>query len=247
MQKMRITAQCNHLSAFMRNPGSRFHSVVTAVMVQTDEHIIRQVANCIPNLEYLEKNIITNEQHYFFDVCFPDTSRSCKAPVAPNAIAAPRNFARVLLEQTPDDNFEGGEPVLASLRDKWRNDEHRPVRVVRSLPFVGYDETTGLYCYPTFGFHQGKELPVNDHGIIDIAGNGIKTSLANFKIERGQDFDPERFEDFLAVNGLNGLAILFWWTATYFVQQIGEQQISFSFLEFIGQPGARKASSPACS
>ncbi|MGY2409659.1 hypothetical protein [Pseudomonas pergaminensis] len=88
---------------------------------------------------------------------------------------------------------------------------------------------------------------MNDHGIIDIAGNGIKTSLANFKIERGQDFDPERFEDFLAVNGLNGLAILFWWTATYFVQQIGEQQISFSFLEFIGQPGAGKASSPACS
>lgn len=203
---------------------------------------IKQVANCIPNLEYLEKDIITGEQRYFFDVRFPDKTRSCKAPLAPNAIADPRSFARSLLEQTPGGNFEGGEPVLASLRDKWLNDEHRPVRTVRSLPFVGYDETTGLYCYPTFGFHQGKELPVNDHGFIDIAGNGIKTSLGNFKIERGQDFDPEWFEDFLAVNGLNGLALLSWWTATYFIQQIGEQQVSFPFLEFTGKPGAGKSS-----
>ena len=202
---------------------------------------IKQVANCIPNLEYLEKDIITSEQRYFFDFQFPDKTRSCKAPLAPNAIADPRGFARSLLEHTPGGNFEGGESVLAMLKAKWLNDEYRPVRTVRSLPFVGYDETTGLYCYPTFGFHQGKELPVNNHGFIDIAGNGIKTSLANFKIERGEDFDPEWYEDFLAVNGLNGLAILSWWTATYFVQQIGEQHTSFPFMEFTGQPGAGKS------
>lgn len=202
---------------------------------------IKQVSNCIPNLEYLEKDIITSEQRYFFDFRFPDQSRSCKAPLAPNAIADPRGFARSLLEHTPGGNFEGGEPVLAILRDKWLNDERRPVRTVRSLPFVGYDDTTGLYCYPTFGFHKGKELPVNNHGFIDIAGNGIKTTLANFKIDRGLDFNPEWFEDFLAVNGLNGLAILSWWTAAYFVQQIGAKQASFPFMEFTGSPGAGKS------
>jgi len=202
---------------------------------------IKQVANCIPNLEYLEKDIVTSEQRYFFDFQFPDKSRSCKAPLAPNAITDPRGFARSLLEHTPGGNFEGGEAVLAMLKNKWLNDEHRPVRTVRSLPFVGYDDTTGLYCYPTFGFHQSKELPVNSHGFIDIGGNGIKTSLANFKLERCQEFNPEWFEDFLAVNGLNGLAILSWWTATYFVQQIGEKQASFPFLEFTGQPGAGKS------
>lgn len=82
---------------------------------------------------------------------------------------------------------------------------------------------------------------MNNHGFIDIAGNGIKTTLANFKIERGQDFDPEWFEDFLAVNGLNGLAILSWWTAAYFVQQIGAKQASFPFMEFTGKPGAGKS------
>jgi len=202
---------------------------------------IKQVANCIPNLEYLEKDIVTNEQRYFFDFKFPDKSRSCKAPLSPNAITDPRGFARSLLEHTPGGNFEGGEAVLTLLKAKWLNDEHRAVRTVRSLPFVGYDESCGLYCYPTFGFHQGKELPVNSHGFIDINGNGVKTTLANFTLERGQDFDPEWFPDFLAVNGLNGLAVLAWWTATYFVQQIGEKQASFPFLEFTGKPGAGKS------
>jgi hypothetical protein len=202
---------------------------------------IKQVANCIPNLEYLEKDIVTNEQRYFFDFKFPDKSRSCKAPLSPNAITDPRGFARSLLEHTPGGNFEGGEAVLTLLKAKWLNDEHRAVRTVRSLPFVGYDESCGLYCYPTFGFHQGKELPVNSHGFIDINGNGVKTTLANFTLERGKDFDPEWFTDYLAVNGLNGLAILAWWTATYFVQQIGEKQASFPFLEFTGKPGAGKS------
>ncbi|WP_207267450.1 toprim domain-containing protein [Pseudomonas sp. GW101-3H06] len=202
---------------------------------------IKQVANCIPNLEYLEKDIVTSEQRYFFDFKFPDKSRSCKAPLAPNAITDPRGFARSLLEHTPGGNFEGGEAVLAMLKAKWLNDENRAVRTVRSLPFVGYDESCGLYCYPTFGFHQGKELPVNSHGFIEINGNGVKTTLSNFTLERGQDFDPEWFKDFLAVNGLNGLAILSWWTATYFVQQIGAKQASFPFLEFTGKPGAGKS------
>ena len=202
---------------------------------------IKQVANCIPNLEYLEKDIVTSEQRYFFDFQFPDKSRSCKAPLAPAAITDPRGFARSLLEHTPGGNFEGGEAVLAMLKAKWLNDENRAVRTVRSLPFVGYDESSGLYCYPNFGFYKGKELAVNSHGFIDIAGNGIKTSLSNFKLERGQEFDPEWFNDYLAVNGLNGLAILSWWTATFFVQQIGEKQASFPFLEFTGKPGAGKS------
>lgn len=202
---------------------------------------IKQVANCLPNLEYLEKDIVTGEQRYFFDFQFPDKSRSCKAPLAPNSITDPRGFARSLLEHTPGGNFEGGESVLAMLKAKWLNDETRSVRTVRSLPFVGYDDTSGLYCFPNYGYYKGNELQVNNHGFIEMGGDGVKTTLSNFKLERGSDFDPQWFEDFLTVNGLNGLAILAWWTATYFVQQIGAKQASFPILEFTGLPGAGKS------
>lgn len=202
---------------------------------------IKQVANCIPNLEYLEKDIVTGEQRYFFDFRFPDKSRSCKAPLAPNSITDPRGFARSLLEHTPGGNFEGGESVLAMLKGKWLNDETRAVRTVRSLPFVGYDESSGIYCYPNFGFSKGHELQINSHGFIEVGSDGVKTVLANFKVERGADFDPKWFEDFLAVHSLNGLAALSWWTAALFVQQIGIKQASFPFCEFTGEPGAGKS------
>jgi len=201
---------------------------------------IRQEANCIPNLEYLEKDIVTGEQRYFFDFQFPDKGRSCKAPLAPNSITDPRGFARSLLEHTPGGNFEGGESVLKILKHKWLNDPTRAVRTVRSLPFVGYDDSSGVYCYPAFGFSKGRELEVNSHGFIELGSDGVKTVLSNFKLERGADFDPEWFNDFLAVNGLNGLGCLSWWTASLFVQQIGMKQSSFPFLELTGEPGAGK-------
>ncbi|WP_338522437.1 toprim domain-containing protein [Pseudomonas batumici] len=201
---------------------------------------IKQVANCIPDLEYLEKDIVTGEQRYFFDFRFPDKSRSCKAPLAPGSITDPRGFARSLLEHTPGGNFEGGESVLAMLKAKWLNDESRAVRTVRSLPFVGYDDTSGIYCFPGYGYYQGRELPVNKHGFIEVGSDGVKTTLNTFAMDKGQDFDPEWFPDFLAVNGLNGLAVLSWWTASFFVQQIGVRQGSFAVLEFTGDPGAGK-------
>lgn len=202
---------------------------------------IAQISNCIPNLDYLEKDIITGEQRYYFDFQFPDRSRSCQAPLPSSAIADPRGFVRAMLDFTPGGNFEGGARELAMLKAKWLNDVNRPVRTVRSLPFLGYDEETGTYCFPQFGFHDGRELRVNSHGFFEVNGAGVKTALVNTKFERGQDFDPEWFPDFLAVHSLNGLAALAWWTASLFVQQIGSQQASFTFLELTGEPGAGKS------
>ncbi|MHB0817691.1 toprim domain-containing protein [Stutzerimonas stutzeri] len=202
---------------------------------------IQQISNCVPNLDYLEKDIVTGEQRYYFDFRFPNRSQSCQAPLPSSAIADPRGFVRAMLDFTPGGNFEGGARELAMLKAKWLNDERRPVRTVRSLPFLGYDEESGTYCFPQFGFHGGRELRVNSHGFIEVKGAGVKTALVNTRFERGQDFDPEWFPDFLAVHSLNGLAALAWWTATLFVQQIGSQQASFTFLEITGEPGAGKS------
>ncbi len=202
---------------------------------------IAQISNCIPNLDYLEKDIVTGEQRYYFDFKFPDRSRSCQAPLPSSAIAEPRGFVRALLDFTPGGNFEGGARELAMLKQKWLNDENRPVPTVRSLPFLGYDEDSGTYCYPQFGYNNGNEVSINAHGYIQVKGAGVKTSLVNTKFERGVDFTGEWFSDFLAVHSLNGLTSLAWWTAALFVQQIGVKQASFPFLELTGDPGAGKS------
>ena len=76
-----------------------------------------------------------------------------------------------MFERTPGGMFEGGERVLTMLKSEWFKD----VRTVRTLPFVGYDDVCGAYCYPGFGFHKGNEVLVNDHGFLDVGADGLKT------------------------------------------------------------------------
>ncbi|HEP9482370.1 TPA: toprim domain-containing protein [Pseudomonas aeruginosa] len=197
---------------------------------------ISQVANCVPRFEYIERDAITGEQRYFFQFDFPNSRLNCKEPLPPSAITEPRGFTKALLERTPGGMFEGGERVLAMLKSEWL----RNPSTVRTLPFIGYDEATGAYCYPSFGFHKGKEIMTNDHGFLDIGGDGLKTSARSYPVFQGEAFDPSWFADFRAVFSLNGLAALSWWTGTLFAQQIRSAQSSWPFLELTGVAGSGK-------
>ncbi|CAI8991699.1 Toprim domain-containing protein [Pseudomonas sp. IT-196MI5] len=199
---------------------------------------IKQVANCVPQFEYIQRDAISGDQQFFFQFNFPNAAQNCKEPLAPNSIGDPRSFAKSLLERTPGGNFEGGEKVLAMLRSKWLDN----ALTVRSLPFVGYDAASKTYCYQKFGYHKGREYLANNHGYLEIGKTGLKTSLNSLAITRGSDFDPSWFSDFFAVHHLNGLAVLSWWTATLFVQQIRSKQESWLFMELTGDAGAGKSS-----
>lgn len=186
---------------------------------------INQVANCIPKFEYIEKDAITGEQRYFFQFKFPNARQSCKEALPPSAITEPRGFAKALIERTPFGTFDGGEKVLSMLRREWQQN----TRTVRTLPFVGYDDVSGIYCFPEFGFYKGSEILVNEHGFLDINQDGLKTSIRNHTVIRGTDFDPSWFTDFRDVFSLNGLATLAWWTGSFFVEQIRSKQASWPF------------------
>ncbi|SEH99832.1 toprim domain-containing protein [Pseudomonas asplenii] len=203
----------------------------------TKHTTISQVANCVPRFEYLERDAISGEQRYFFKFDFPNRRLNCREPLPPSAITEPRGFAKALLERTPGGMFEGGEKVLGMLKSDWLRDPN----VVRTLPFVGYDEVTGAYCYPGFGFYKGKAMQVNDHGFLDIKGQGLKTSARSYPMHRGQLFDPSWFNDFKSVFGLNGLASLAWWTGSLFAEQIRAVQQGWAFLELTGAAGAGKS------
>ncbi|WP_235861092.1 toprim domain-containing protein [Pseudomonas proteolytica] len=80
---------------------------------------IKQVANCVPHFEYIQRDALSGDQQFFFQFNFPNPAQNCKEPLAPNSIGNPRSFAQSLLERTPGGNFEGGEKVLAMLRSRW--------------------------------------------------------------------------------------------------------------------------------
>lgn len=198
---------------------------------------ISQVSNCVPRFEYIEKDAITGEQRYFFQFDFPNARQTCKEPLTPSSVTEPRGFAKAMLERTPGGMFEGGERVLTMLKSDWFKD----VRTVRTLPFVGYDDVSGAYCYPAFGFNKGNEVLANDHGFLDVGADGLKTSSRSYSVVRGSDFDPSWFADFLAVFSLNGLAMLAWWTGTLFAEQIRAKHASWPFMELTGVAGSGKS------
>ncbi|WP_152219780.1 toprim domain-containing protein [Pseudomonas sp. SCB32] len=198
---------------------------------------ITEVANCVPRFEYIERDAVTGEQRFFFSFDFPNARRSCREALPPSSVNDPRNFAKALIEKTPFGTFEGGEKVLAMLRKEWQRD----ARTVRTLPYIGFDDDTAAYCYPSFGYHKGQEIMNNEHGYLEVSGDGLKTSVRSMAVVRGGDFDPEWFADFMAVFGLNGLAALAWWTGSLFAQQIRAAQASWPFLELTGDAGAGKS------
>lgn len=217
-----------------RTPGEE----PTGYFTEFSKHTkVNQVANCVPRFEYLERDAVSGEQRYFFQFEFPNRRLNCREPLPPSAITEPRGFAKALLERTPGGMFEGGEKVLAMLKSEWLRDPN----VVRTLPFVGYDEVTGAYCYPGFGFHKGKALQVNDHGFLEIKGQGLKTSARSYPMHFGESFDSSWFNDFKSVFGNNGLASLAWWTGSLFAEQIRAVQQGWAFLELTGAAGAGKS------
>ncbi|MBX6698669.1 toprim domain-containing protein [Pseudomonas aeruginosa] len=199
---------------------------------------VEQVANCVPHFEYIQSDVITNEQQYFFRVAFPNGRNSVTVALTAGSIAEPRAFAKTLLERTPGGVFNGGEKVLSILREQWTENPD----VVRTLPFVGYDEETGTYCFQDFGFIKGRELLANEHRYLDTGKGALKTALQSLHITYGEQVNLDWFDDLVAVHQMNGLAALSWWTGSLFTQQIKKMVGNYPYLEFTGQGGAGKSS-----
>lgn len=199
---------------------------------------IKQIANCLIYFEYIQKDSITEEQQYFFKFVFADKALNCTVAFTPSAIANSQAFCKEMLTKTPGGNFKGTDSILSMLRDEWL----KKIKIVKSLSYIGYDEDTNTYCYQTFGYKDGQRLTLNADGYMTDGKHYLKSTLATPKIlEANQAFNTYWFKDFLAVHHLNGLAVLSWWTASLFAEQIKKRLQSFAFLELTGEYNAGKS------
>lgn len=157
----------------------------------------------MPQFEYIQQDPLTEEQQYYFSFQFPNPSQNKTVALPPNALSNSRAFRSALLDKTPGGNFEGNDTTLAILAGQWLKN----VTTIKALPFVGYDEESGVYCFQDFGYKDGKRLKVNSHNFIRVDGIGIKTKLKKPLILAGKkDFNTLWFNDFFKVYGYNGLS-----------------------------------------
>ncbi|XPV75167.1 MAG: toprim domain-containing protein [Desulfovibrio sp.] len=196
------------------------------------------IANIRPEFLYMERDEIMDEQKYIFRISYGNGSEPTIIGMEGTNITSPDAFHKALLNRTSGGTFDGDSRQLKILRDGWLN---RKMKVVQSIPFVGYDKDTKAYIYQNHAYNSGKEIPLNDHSYFEVGARGIKTSLNGVSINTKGKFDPTWLDNYIKAFSMQGLTVLSFWLGTLFVQQIRQKHKTFPFLEFTGEPGAGKS------
>lgn len=196
------------------------------------------VANVYPEFLYIERDEILDEQRYVFKIRYGNGSREDLIALEGTHITSPDAFHKALLNKGLGATFDGDARTLKQLRDQWLNDH---MMVVSSIPYVGYDRDAKAYVFQEMAYHQGREIPLNDHGYFEVQKQGIKTSLKSVRVNTAGKFERGWVENYLKAFSWQGMAALAYWLGSLFVQQIRAEHKTFPFLEFTGDPGAGKS------
>ena len=199
---------------------------------------IEAISNFLPEFVYAEVDNILREQRYVFRVTYCNGNPPDVISLDGTQIDTPTSFHKAMLTSSLGGTFDGTAKDMKILRDRWLN---RRIKVVSSIPFIGYDPKTESYVYQSFAFHKGRELKLNEQGYFDAAGHGVKTSFRGFAIRRGNQHSADWLPDFTRVYHWQGLTALAFWLGSLFAQQIRREHQSFPFLELTGEPGAGKS------
>ncbi|NRB42433.1 MAG: hypothetical protein HRU20_28850 [Pseudomonadales bacterium] len=197
-----------------------------------------EISNCYPQFLYIERDELTHDQKYCFNVTFSDSRGTNQAALEPSAINDPRNFSNALLNKTGGGLFEGTAGDMRTLRKLWLNYN---VDYVEAIDFIGYHKHSQAYIFNNFAVHQGKVIEVNAQGYFAIDDLRLKTSLKHINIISDGDCNTDWYPDFMECFGYNGFATLAFFIASLFTRQIKIKMGSFPILEVTGDREAGKS------
>lgn len=223
---------------------SRFWTDPAADVNTVEEHVAAnmtggRISNCLPRFLYVERDPLTDERAYCFEIRFFNNSPRQLVSLDGSCLESPASFNKSLLTRTSGGTFDGNTRALNLLKKRWFDQNTVEVKRCR---FAGYDQDTGVYVFPDFGYYQGRWIPKNQYGYIDTGRHRIKTGLSSraLPIVRCEPDSVDWIGDFHTVFGDEGLIVLSWWLGTLFAEQIRDQYQSWPFLELSGEPGSGK-------
>ena len=199
---------------------------------------VDQISNVYPRFLYMERDEIMEEQRYVFQINYSNGNPSDIIGLEGTNITSPDAFHKSLLNKSRGGTFDGEVRQLKILRDRWLNSK---MRTVTSIPFIGYDRSSGAYVFQKSAYYKGREIKLNRDGYYQVGKTGIKTSLNGVSITTDGKFKTDWLEDYVSAFHWQGLALLAFWTGSLFAQQVRAKHKSWPFFEFTGEPGAGKS------
>ncbi|WP_176013078.1 toprim domain-containing protein [Victivallis sp. Marseille-Q1083] len=207
---------------------------------------IDEIANTTPEFLYFERDSVTGAQEYFFRAPLRRYGRIENETIAldGSVLASPDTFSKTLMSLTSGRYFDGKKVDLAILKDRWFN---YGTTYVRSLPFVGYDKSTGVYVFHDWACHNGRILAKNENDFFEAGKHSLKV-----KTPKGQErnemnsymkpgaFTPDWLTDYQGAFSWNGMVVLAWWLGTLFAEQIRAEFGYWPVMEVTGEQGTGK-------
>ena len=202
--------------------------------------VLKPIANCLPRALYFQRNEVTQEAWYYFSIALPHDDRHLvKGTFTPGHLTAASEFKKQLLNLAPGAMYSGSSAQLERMMQRQLDN----IKQVQTVDFVGYSKAHKTYLLGGYAVHGGNVYEANEEDYFEVGKLSIKSLQRSIALHINTDRDSQDKswpQHLWNAFGPSGYVALAFWFSSLFAEQIREEQMSFPFLEIVGEPGAGK-------
>ena len=201
--------------------------------------VVSNISNCKIKLLYSQKNEVTDELFYFFQVTHKNGLAELGTMTGAQ-IDTSSDFRKRLKSMAAGGLWFGDAGHIGYLMKGWM----RNLKRVQTQMYSGYNKDLKVYVYNDFAVKDGRVYPKNKHDFFQIGKSSIKGVSHNVVVKANTDFadySDSWFDLLYRSFGTKGIVALGFWLGTLYSQQIRKGHKSYPFLEMIGEGGCGKS------
>ncbi|MBS0501138.1 MAG: toprim domain-containing protein [Proteobacteria bacterium] len=201
--------------------------------------VLQAIANCVPRALYYQRNEVTQEAWYYFSISNPHDGAPIKGTFTAGQLTTASEFKKQLLHLAPGAIYSGSSQQLERMLLRQLDN----IKVVQTVDFIGYSAAHKAYLLGNYAVHGGQVLEANAEDYFEIGKLSIKSLQKSIALHINTDRESQDKTwpaHLWNAFGPQGYVALAYWFGSLFAEQIRAEQMSFPFLEIVGEPGSGK-------
>ena len=201
--------------------------------------VLKPIANCLPRALYFQRNEVTQEAWYYFSIAQPHATQAVKGTFTSGHLSAASEFKKQLLNLAPGAIYSGSSAQLERMMLR----QLEKIKVVQTVDFVGYSKAHKTYLLGDYAVSGGQVYQANEEDYFEIGKLSIKSLQRSIALHINTDRESQDRswpQHLWNAFGPAGYVALAFWFSSLFAEQVREEQMSFPFLEIVGEPGSGK-------